>query len=50
MEPSELPIAFAEDGSVVVNFEILSGREATQAQLDRLALAVEPLDMLSSSD
>ena len=34
---SELPIAFAEDGSVVVNFGILSGREATQAELDRLA-------------
>jgi hypothetical protein len=33
----ELPIAFAEDGSVVVNFGILSGREATQAELDRLA-------------
>jgi hypothetical protein len=30
-----LPIAFAEDGSVVVNFGILSGREATQAELDR---------------
>jgi hypothetical protein len=36
---SELPIAFAEDGSVVVNFGIVSGREATQAELDRLALA-----------
>jgi hypothetical protein len=34
----ELPIAFAEDGSVVVNFGIVSGREATQAELDRLAL------------
>ena len=36
---NEFPIAFAEDGSVVVNFGILSGREATQAELDRLALA-----------
>ena len=35
---TELPIVFAEDGSVVVNFGILSGREATQAELDRLAL------------
>jgi hypothetical protein len=33
----EFPIAFAEDASVVVNFGILSGREATQAELDRLA-------------
>ena len=35
---NELPIVFAEDGRVVVNFGILSGREATQAELDRLAL------------
>lgn len=35
---NELPIVFTEDGSVVVNFGILSGREATQAELDRLAL------------
>jgi hypothetical protein len=35
---NELPIVFAEDGSLVVNFGILSGREATQAELDRLAL------------
>ncbi len=34
---TELPIAFAEDESVVINFGILSGREATQAELDRLA-------------
>ena len=40
MEPREFPIAFAEDGSVLVNFGILSGREATQAELDRLALAL----------
>ena len=37
---SELPVAFGEDGSVVVNFGILTGREATQAELDRLALAL----------
>ena len=37
---SELPIAFAEDASVVVNFGIVSGREATQAELDRLALVL----------
>lgn len=36
----ELPVAFAEDGSVVVNFGLLSGREATQAELDRLALVL----------
>ena len=35
---NELPIAFAEDSSVVVNFGILTGREATQAELDRLAV------------
>lgn len=34
----EVPEVFAKDGSVVVNFGILSGREATQAELDRLAL------------
>jgi hypothetical protein len=39
MARSEWPITFADDGSVVVNFGILSGREATQAELDRLALA-----------
>jgi hypothetical protein len=33
----ELPIVFAEDGGLVVNFGILTGREATQAELDRLA-------------
>jgi hypothetical protein len=36
----ELPIVFAEDGIVVVDFGILSGREATQAELDRLALVL----------
>ena len=34
------PVAWAEDGIVVVNFGILSGREATQAELDRLAHAL----------
>ena len=34
------PVAWAEDGIVVVNFGILSGREATQAELDRLAYAL----------
>ena len=34
---TELPVAFAADESVVINFGILSGREATQAELDRLA-------------
>lgn len=36
----ELPIVATEDGSVVINFGILSGREATQAELDRLALVL----------
>ena len=34
---TELPIVFGEDESLVVNFGIVSGREATQAELDRLA-------------
>ena len=33
----ELPVAFAEGGEVIVNFGILTGREATQAEIDRLA-------------
>jgi hypothetical protein len=40
IDRDEFPIAFAEDGSVVVNFGILTGREATQAELDRLAFAL----------
>ena len=37
-EEGAFPVAFAgEDGSVVVNFGVLTGREATQAELDRLA-------------
>ena len=35
---NEVPVVFAEtDGTLVVNFGILTGREATQAELDRLA-------------
>ena len=35
------PVASAaDDGNVVVNFGLLTGREATQAELDRLALAL----------
>ena len=33
----DLPIAFAKDGATVVNFGLLTGREATQAEIDRLA-------------
>lgn len=34
----ELPATFIEDdGTIVVNFGILAGREATQAEIDRLA-------------
>jgi hypothetical protein len=34
----ELPIAFADDdGRIVVNFGLLTGREATQAEIDGLA-------------
>lgn len=40
VDRDEFPIAFAEDGCVLVNFGILAGREATQAELDRLALAL----------
>jgi hypothetical protein len=39
-ERIEFPIAFVDRGSVVVNFGILCGREATQAELDRLALVL----------
>ena len=34
----ELPYAFlAEDGSVTINYGLVTGREATQAEIDRLA-------------
>jgi hypothetical protein len=34
----EFPVALAtDDGTVVVNFGLLTGREATQAELDQLA-------------
>ena len=39
IDRNKFPVAFPEDGCVLVNFGILSGREATQAELDRLALA-----------
>ena len=39
IDRTDFPIAFTDDGSVVVNFGIVAGREATQAELDRLALA-----------
>ncbi len=39
--PIELPVTFVEaDGTIVVNFGILTGREATQAEIDRLAQAL----------
>jgi hypothetical protein len=39
IDPDEFPIAFAgDDGNIVVNFGLLTGREATQAEVDRLAL------------
>jgi hypothetical protein len=35
---TDLPYAFpAEDGSITINFGLLTGREATQAETDRLA-------------
>jgi hypothetical protein len=41
IDSDEFPIAFAdESGRIVVNFGVLTGREATQAELDRLALAL----------
>jgi hypothetical protein len=33
----DFPIVFAEDAEIVVNFGTLTGREATQAEIDRLA-------------
>ena len=36
-----LPVTFvADDGSIVINFGIVAGREATQAEIDRLAQAL----------
>jgi hypothetical protein len=38
----ELPVAFADgSGGVVVNFGLLTGREATQAEIDRLARSLQ---------
>lgn len=35
---ASLPVTFVtEDGGIVINFGILCGREATQAEIDRLA-------------
>jgi hypothetical protein len=37
----EMPVTFVTaDGAIVVNFGILTGREATQAEIDRLAQAL----------
>lgn len=36
-----LPVTFvADDGTIVINFGVLCGREATQAEIDRLAQAL----------
>jgi hypothetical protein len=36
-----VPVTFrADDGSIVINFGIVCGREATQAEVDRLAQAL----------
>ncbi len=36
-----LPVTFVkDDGAIVINFGILCGREATQAEIDRLAQAL----------
>ena len=43
IDRTAFPIAFAQDGDVIVNFGILSGREATQAEVDRLALGLRRL-------
>ena len=41
IDREEFPAAFAaDDGSVLINFGVLTGREATQAELDRLAHAL----------
>ena len=41
IDRTDFPVAFAaDDGTVVVNFGLLTGREATQAELDRLAFAL----------
>ena len=34
---ADIPVAFSEGDDVVVNFGTLTGREATQAEIDRLA-------------
>ncbi len=38
IEAAEYPYTFAaDDGSITINFGLLTGREATQAEIDRLA-------------
>jgi hypothetical protein len=38
MQAAEYPYTFSgEDGSITINFGVLTGREATQAEIDRLA-------------
>jgi hypothetical protein len=38
IQPAELPFTFSsEDGATIVNFGLITGREATQAEVDRLA-------------
>ncbi len=39
----DMPIAFISSEEVVVNFGILTGREATIAEIDRLARALAPV-------
>ena len=38
IQPAELPFTFSSgDGATIVNFGLITGREATQAEIDRLA-------------
>jgi hypothetical protein len=38
IQEAELPLTFpAEDGATIINFGLITGREATQAEIDRLA-------------
>ena len=39
-DPGLLATFVAADGSIVMNFGLLAGREATQAEIDRLAQAL----------
>src|SRR5690349_13023414 len=41
VDKETIPATFvADDGTIVINFGILCGREATQAEIDRLAQAL----------